>query len=201
MSCPCPEVRSVRPALDCLPCETVSLEFVIAVGVQWNAMQNRLSGAAGLAEYAVLRNLRQAGRRCGAELRAGKTASSTASLGRFHLAYHRETKDVKGYALVAAKGGAKLKVSKEQAGFGYILNGRILTQNRNVGEALASMLALPLGQPVVDETGLKGNFDFDLNFAADGRERFAAALDFCGGRGATRPQAGQPNGSGGSACR
>ncbi len=85
-------------------------------------------------------------------------------LERFHLAYHRETKDVKGYALVVAKGGAKLKVSKEQAGFGYILNGRILAQNRNAA-ALASMLALPLGQPVVDETGLKENFDFDLNFA------------------------------------
>jgi uncharacterized protein (TIGR03435 family) len=30
---------------------------------------------------------------------------------------------------------------------------------------LASMLGRPLGAPVVDQTGIKGTYDFDLNFA------------------------------------
>ena len=83
---------------------------------------------------------------------------------RFHLSYHRETQQRKGYALVIAKGGPKLTASKSNGGFGYIFKGRIRAQNRNAG-ALASMLAFPLGQPVVDRTGLKGNYDFDINFA------------------------------------
>jgi uncharacterized protein (TIGR03435 family) len=83
---------------------------------------------------------------------------------RFHLAYHHETQNRKGYALVIAKGGPKLKPSKGEGGYGYIVTDGIKAQNRSV-TFLAGVLAFPLGQPVVDQTGLKGNFDFDLNYA------------------------------------
>ncbi len=83
---------------------------------------------------------------------------------RFHLAFHRETQGRKGYALMVAKDGPKLKASKNEAGFGYILKDGIRAQNRSVAD-LAGMLQLPLGQPVVDQTGLKGNFDIDLKYA------------------------------------
>jgi len=84
---------------------------------------------------------------------------------RFHLAYHREIKDMKGYALVAAKGGAKLKTSSGGAAYAYIFTNRIDGKN-NPLDTLASMLAHPLGQPVVNETGLKGNYDFRIDYAS-----------------------------------
>ena len=83
---------------------------------------------------------------------------------RFHLSYHRETQNRKGYALVVSKGGPKLTASKNQPGYGYILRDGIRVQNRSIAD-LASMLQFPLGLPVVDESGLKGNFDFDLKYA------------------------------------
>jgi uncharacterized protein (TIGR03435 family) len=83
---------------------------------------------------------------------------------RFHLAYHRETQQRKGYALITARGGPKLTPSKSGADFGYIFEDRIRARNRSM-KNLAQMLQSPIGQPVVDQTGLKGNFDFDLNYA------------------------------------
>jgi uncharacterized protein (TIGR03435 family) len=80
------------------------------------------------------------------------------------LSYHGETQNRKGYALVVVKGGAKVTASKNQGGFGYIFKDRIRVQKRSM-ENLAGMLALSIGQPVKDETGLHGDFDFDLTFA------------------------------------
>jgi len=83
---------------------------------------------------------------------------------RFHLAYHREMQNRKGYALVVATGGPKLNASKSQEGYGYILRDGIRVQNRSLAD-LAGMLQFPLGQPVVDQTNLRGSFDFDLSYA------------------------------------
>jgi uncharacterized protein (TIGR03435 family) len=83
---------------------------------------------------------------------------------RFHLEYHRETKNVKGYALVVAKGGPKLAETKGDAAHAYLLSGRFDAVNTPVS-MLAVMLTDALGETVVDETGLKGNFDFKLSYA------------------------------------
>lgn len=83
---------------------------------------------------------------------------------RFHLAYHRENKNIKSYALVVAKGGPKLQASKGESTHAYILPGALDAANMSV-YMLASMLSRPLGQPVADRTGLKGNYDFRLDFA------------------------------------
>jgi uncharacterized protein (TIGR03435 family) len=80
---------------------------------------------------------------------------------RFHLALHHETRDVPGYALVVAKGGPKLELSKEAPPMGYITQ----TQLRSsTVQTLALMLAIPLARPVIDKTGLTGNYNILLNF-------------------------------------
>lgn len=83
---------------------------------------------------------------------------------RFHLAYHRETQSRKGYALVIAKGGPKLTPTKGGTPYGYIMGSRIFQPNESV-QGLASTLGHVLGQPVMDQTGLKGNYDFDFSYA------------------------------------
>lgn len=84
---------------------------------------------------------------------------------RFGLVTHRETKTVSGYALVKGKDGAKLHASEpSRAGQAATFRGRIVGRATDM-VVLASMLGRPLGAPVVDSTGLKGTFDFELNFA------------------------------------
>jgi len=83
---------------------------------------------------------------------------------RFHLAYHNQTKTVKGYALVLAKGGSKLTPSKGEAAHAYLLVGRLDGVNEPAS-MLAGMLGIALHEKVVDETGLKGNYDFKLSYA------------------------------------
>ena len=92
---------------------------------------------------------------------------------RFHLVTHREDKLVKVYAMVAAKGGFKLKPA---AGGDPVCSRSIGDDNvyhrdcRNMGMA---MLAEQLpnfaprffeGRPVVDETGLAGTWDFRIDW-------------------------------------
>ena len=83
---------------------------------------------------------------------------------RFHFAYHRETRNIKGYALVVAKGGPKLKVSKSDSPHAYLLPGMIDAADISVF-GVASLLAHPLGAPVANKTGLAGKYDFQLEFA------------------------------------
>ena len=85
---------------------------------------------------------------------------------RFKLVMHRETKVFPGYALVVAKGGSKLHASDATAGQSSILPGRIIGHAADMA-VLASMLARPLGTPVVNKTGIEGTFDIDLRFAPE----------------------------------
>ena len=85
---------------------------------------------------------------------------------RFKLTYHRETKDIPGYALVVAKSGPKLHAAKDGAPKG----GNILRDGIQVPSAtmkiLAAMLSYPLGQqPVVDKTGIAGDYEIKLSYA------------------------------------
>lgn len=86
---------------------------------------------------------------------------------RFKLTVHYEQKDVKGYALVVAKGGSKLATGKEATAIGYILQDGIRSPSISM-KALAAMLAHPLGRPVMNKTDIAGNYDIKLSFAPDG---------------------------------
>ena len=86
---------------------------------------------------------------------------------RFKLAVHHEKKEVQGYALVIAKGGPKLHKSAGSTAVGAIYPGGIRGPNWPMS-GLAAGLASPVGRPVVDQTGITGNYDIELNYARDG---------------------------------
>jgi uncharacterized protein (TIGR03435 family) len=99
---------------------------------------------------------------------------------RFHLKVHRETKELPVYALVVAKNGPKLKATNIQSAYPGVTaaDGRPLADpciiygtsgggNRYQGctvATLASYLPLSLGRVVLDRTGLKGRYDFTLEY-------------------------------------
>jgi uncharacterized protein (TIGR03435 family) len=87
---------------------------------------------------------------------------------RFNLALHRESKELPVLALMTAKGGPKLKASVSKGG-PEIRGGRGRLIARNVSmEMLASQLAgRVLDRPVVERTGIAGEFDIDLQWTPD----------------------------------
>ena len=86
---------------------------------------------------------------------------------RFQLAVHPQTKEGSGYALVAAKNGPKLEETKGDSTHAYIIKGGLRLQNVSL-DSLAGSLTRPTGRPVVNETGIKGNFDITLDYAPEG---------------------------------
>jgi uncharacterized protein (TIGR03435 family) len=97
---------------------------------------------------------------------------------RFKLQIHREQKEMPIYALRVAKGGSKLKestVSPDATPEGPPALIFVVTPpNLSLPARYASMAELAsvfqratLERPVVDETGLTGRYDFDLEFSID----------------------------------
>ena len=76
---------------------------------------------------------------------------------RFKLAFHHETRELPGYALVVAKDGPKLTPAKEKDidAMAYLLPNGVRCPSVST-KTLASLLSRPLGHPVVDKTGLTG---------------------------------------------
>jgi bla regulator protein blaR1 len=84
---------------------------------------------------------------------------------RFQLRLHRETKEQRVYALVVGKNGTKLQPASEFRGL-HIGWGQ-LTGNGATLEMLTTALAGQLGRPVLDRTGLKGSFNFKLEWSPE----------------------------------
>jgi uncharacterized protein (TIGR03435 family) len=84
---------------------------------------------------------------------------------RFKLEVRHVTKEVPGYALVPAKGGPKLKTSAadDQPAMGMRPN-KLVGRKMEIRD-LAFMLVMITHRPVIDRTGLAGQFNFDLDFA------------------------------------
>lgn len=89
---------------------------------------------------------------------------------RFKLAVHRESKVLPAYGLVVAKGGPKLKEVEAGKGSSMNTDNNHLTASHTNMERLADFLARRMDRPVVDETGLKGAYDFELEWAAEEKE-------------------------------
>ena len=93
---------------------------------------------------------------------------------RFKLIVHKETKQVDGYALVPGKGGAKLTPSsaedkralgiRREAGPGGKVSNKLIAGKVEMRD-FAFLLLLTTQRPVIDRTGLTGEFNFDLEFA------------------------------------
>jgi uncharacterized protein (TIGR03435 family) len=100
---------------------------------------------------------------------------------RFQLRLHPEKKELRVYALTAARTGAKLKAVPVHDGSFTFGPGHLAGKGLSMAE-FADKLSRPffgLGAPVMDSTGLAGVFDFTLEWApdniqADGPSIFAA---------------------------
>jgi uncharacterized protein (TIGR03435 family) len=92
---------------------------------------------------------------------------------RFQLKVHHESKDMPVYALVVAKGGPKLKDNGGKTSDPNMKPGMMrmgpaqLTGSQMPISALVNTLSQQLGRTVVDQTGLKGNYDFELKWTPD----------------------------------
>jgi uncharacterized protein (TIGR03435 family) len=105
---------------------------------------------------------------------------------RFQLKLHRETREMPGYALVVAKNGSKLHESDPaepgldtfkapdggkgqgvRSGPSTFRGGTKFTGQRASLTLLANAVTRGLGMPVVDRSGLKGEYDFVLEWAPD----------------------------------
>jgi uncharacterized protein (TIGR03435 family) len=86
---------------------------------------------------------------------------------RFQLRIHRETKPVSAYALVVAKNGPKLQELSpdelKKAGGNRVTGGQV-TANAATMSFLTGLLTRELGAPVLDQTELKGNYSFKLEW-------------------------------------
>jgi uncharacterized protein (TIGR03435 family) len=85
---------------------------------------------------------------------------------RFHLQVHRITKPVSGYAMVVANGGPKLQTAAHQASNRYaqMMSNRVDAWSVSA-DTFAGILSHPVGDPVIDKTGLTGVYDITLKFA------------------------------------
>jgi len=103
---------------------------------------------------------------------------------RFKLTLHTETKDLPVFALVVAKGGPKIHEAKSGDTYASgvknargeaigphmammrLGGGRIEAQGLPM-DSLVNGLAQQLGRKVLDKTGLKGNYDYTLEWTPD----------------------------------
>jgi uncharacterized protein (TIGR03435 family) len=86
---------------------------------------------------------------------------------RFKLATHMETRELPIYALVVAKGGAKLGPTQESGSSVNTSNGRMEIQGSNSVAILAEQLSKVVGREVVDRTGIAGRYDLKLKWTPD----------------------------------
>lgn len=89
---------------------------------------------------------------------------------RFGLKFHTEKREMARYSLTVAKGGPKMEPSKgapdglpNMRGTGDKTSRTLQVENVSMAE-LAHNLQGELDRPVVDETGLKGKYDFTLKW-------------------------------------
>ena len=82
---------------------------------------------------------------------------------RFQLALHRETRLLPVYALIVGKTGSRLQPADTNLGPPQTRMGQMVVRKMSMTE-FANILALALKRPVKDETGLKGEFAFTLEW-------------------------------------
>ena len=98
---------------------------------------------------------------------------------RFHMAVHRETKQLPAFALVLGKGGSKLKLASADSKAGMSEAAGPNGEQRTVFvstpvRVLVNLLANSLGSPVADQTGLDGLYDYTLEWPDAGSSLFAS---------------------------
>jgi uncharacterized protein (TIGR03435 family) len=87
---------------------------------------------------------------------------------RFQLKVHPEKRELPVYALVVARGGAKLGEVQQN---GTIINrasDHIEVQGDNSADLLAAQLALTTGRVVLNQTGIAGRYNLKVKWAREG---------------------------------
>ncbi len=88
---------------------------------------------------------------------------------RFHLALHRETKETQVLEVILVKRQPELQESGNAAADGAVSQkGMSYAWRRTSMPEFCEFLSQPFGVPVVDKTGLSGNFDFGVDLARGG---------------------------------
>ncbi len=109
---------------------------------------------------------------------------------RFQLKLHPETKEMPVYALVVAKNGPKLEESKSPDHAGLRFGGGQISFQDAPMEMVVAMLTRLTDRDVVDRTGLKGSYDFTLQWTPD-RSQFGGFRP--GGGNAAPPEPSGPS--------
>jgi uncharacterized protein (TIGR03435 family) len=86
---------------------------------------------------------------------------------RFQLALHPETRELPIYALLVAKGGPRLRKSTSDGLSIHNSNGFVECTKITMKDFAERPLTYRMGRTVVDETGLSGEFDFEMKFVED----------------------------------
>jgi len=94
---------------------------------------------------------------------------------RFKLAVRREKQEQPGYALAIGKNGSKLKTAGSDGTIGATTSGYLRTFQKMPISGLVNFLAGAARQPVIDQTGLKGAFDFTLDLTPSADDPFQTA--------------------------
>jgi uncharacterized protein (TIGR03435 family) len=98
---------------------------------------------------------------------------------RFRLVYHREQREMPIYSLTVAKSGPKLRTPASPAeatpqgppALAFVIypgvGARLPARNATIGEFASVLQRAALPRPVIDQTGISGRYDFDLEFVPD----------------------------------
>jgi uncharacterized protein (TIGR03435 family) len=101
---------------------------------------------------------------------------------RFQLKFHRESRDMPGFALVIGKNGPKLKVAKGEdvdatfSSFKPFPGQPTTLTARTYSMPMFANLLTQFAQPVLDKTGLTGTYDFKLSWDDNAGPTLATAL-------------------------
>jgi uncharacterized protein (TIGR03435 family) len=98
---------------------------------------------------------------------------------RFQMTVHVEKKELPVYALVAAKNGTKLLHESENPGKSSVRmnGGGVVFTSTTIAELVDYMSRMRLAEmdrPVIDDTGLKGRYDFAVTLFGTQEEMMAA---------------------------